>query len=162
MNKNCPACGLRIAEAKLEEHLADHAKSCKWCGMGMPVLALDRNGVLCSITERPGIWSHASDDDYWPCERMAHLTVSPSTEPPERKFSSPTLAPLEVLCRRIGNLIGDACDSYQAADRTRPRIGFTLLMFTFGKGGWMTYISNAQREDMIQTMKEFTEKSKAQ
>ena len=36
--------------------------------------------------------------------------------------------------------------------------GFTFLMYSFGEGGNMFYISNAMREDMIKSMKEFIEK----
>lgn len=36
--------------------------------------------------------------------------------------------------------------------------GFNLLLFTFGEGGNMFYISNAQREDMIRAMQEFIAK----
>jgi hypothetical protein len=33
--------------------------------------------------------------------------------------------------------------------------GFTLLLFNFGHGGGMFYISNARHEDMIKAMREF-------
>lgn len=33
--------------------------------------------------------------------------------------------------------------------------GFGLFLFTFGKDGTMTWISNARREDMIQALQEF-------
>lgn len=33
--------------------------------------------------------------------------------------------------------------------------GFNLLIFNFGKNGSMFYISNAERESMIEAMKEF-------
>jgi predicted hydrocarbon binding protein len=39
--------------------------------------------------------------------------------------------------------------------------GFTLLIYTFGEGGTMTYISNAQREDMLKAMQEFLQKQGA-
>ena len=35
-----------------------------------------------------------------------------------------------------------------------PGVGFTLLLFTFGEGGWLTYLSSAQRADMIRTLRE--------
>ena len=37
-------------------------------------------------------------------------------------------------------------------------MGFTLLMFDFGAGGNMFYISNAQREDVLKSMQEFISK----
>jgi hypothetical protein len=36
--------------------------------------------------------------------------------------------------------------------------GFNLLIFSFGDGGSMFYLSNAQREDMIRAMQEFIAK----
>jgi hypothetical protein len=36
----------------------------------------------------------------------------------------------------------------------RPGIGFALLLFDFGDGGGMAYMSNAEREDMIQAVEE--------
>ena len=33
--------------------------------------------------------------------------------------------------------------------------GFTLLIYSFGEGGSIFYISNANRADMLQAMKEF-------
>jgi hypothetical protein len=36
--------------------------------------------------------------------------------------------------------------------------GFGLLMFTYGEGGTMTWISSAQREDMLKAMQEFIQK----
>ena len=38
---------------------------------------------------------------------------------------------------------------------TEKKTGFVLLMFDFAHGGRMNYISNAQREDMLLSMKEF-------
>ena len=36
-----------------------------------------------------------------------------------------------------------------------PGHGFALLIFEFGEKGQLSYISNAQRDDMIATMKDF-------
>ena len=35
------------------------------------------------------------------------------------------------------------------------RMGFALLVFDFGEGGFMNYISNSNREDMIKALEEF-------
>lgn len=40
-------------------------------------------------------------------------------------------------------------------------VGYAFLMFTFGEDGWMTYASNAQRDDMIKSLKEMLEKMEA-
>lgn len=58
------------------------------------------------------------------------------------------LRDLEQTCRRIGETIGGACKPY----------GFTLLMFDFGGANedrHMTYISNADRDDMLRAIDEF-------
>lgn len=39
--------------------------------------------------------------------------------------------------------------------RLPPEWGFTLLIFTYGEGGAMTYISSAERADMLKAMYEF-------
>lgn len=52
----------------------------------------------------------------------------------------------------------------EVAEYAKTRIplgmGFTLLMFDFGEGGNMFYISNAQRDDVIKSMQEFIDKNK--
>lgn len=34
-------------------------------------------------------------------------------------------------------------------------VGFALLVFDFGKGGFMNYISNSERADVVRAMREF-------
>lgn len=41
-------------------------------------------------------------------------------------------------------------------------MGFTLLLFDFGEGGNMFYMSSADREDMIKAMKEFISKQESE
>lgn len=36
-----------------------------------------------------------------------------------------------------------------------PGWGFNLMLFTYGEGGNLFYISSAEREDVIKVMKEF-------
>lgn len=55
----------------------------------------------------------------------------------------------ETVLRDIGRIIKDALP---------PHLGFTLLIYDYGEGGNMFYLSSAQREDMINSMKEFIEK----
>ncbi len=62
------------------------------------------------------------------------------------------LAALEALCREVGGMIGDMMP---------PGVGFMMMIFTLGEGGWMTYLSNAERDDMIRALTEFIEKQKA-
>lgn len=40
-----------------------------------------------------------------------------------------------------------------------PNTGFVVLAFDFGPGGRLEYISNAKREEVIQLMIEFIEKT---
>lgn len=41
------------------------------------------------------------------------------------------------------------------AEQMPEGYGFSLLIFSYGEGGSMFYMSNAQRPDMIKAMKEF-------
>lgn len=56
---------------------------------------------------------------------------------------------IEVLLGELGHWIGD---------KMPEGWGFNLLLFSFGEKGSMFYISNAQRTDMIEAMKEFIQK----
>ena len=40
-----------------------------------------------------------------------------------------------------------------------PGLGITLMIFNFGEKGTMSYISNAERGDMIEAMLEFIDKN---
>ncbi len=44
---------------------------CKWCDKGDEPTVLDRDGVLSSISGQPGLWAHAYEDNWWPCQRKA-------------------------------------------------------------------------------------------
>ncbi len=59
-------------------------------------------------------------------------------------------AELEEKARHIGRLIGTACPE---------GAGFCLMLFDLGKGkhGEMTYISNANRVDMLKCVRELLE-----
>jgi hypothetical protein len=56
---------------------------------------------------------------------------------------------LEEHCRVIGGLLRNA-----VSDLGGPRIGFALLLFNFGDGGSIAYMSNAERRDMINALEE--------
>lgn len=60
---------------------------------------------------------------------------------------------LEAKARSVGRLIGDQCP---------PGVGFCLMMFTFGEGGWSTYLSNADPESMIEAIRELADKRERQ
>lgn len=57
-------------------------------------------------------------------------------------------AAIAATLKDIGHLIGGACP---------PGWGFALFMFDFGEGANRTisYISNADRESMVKTLREF-------
>lgn len=55
----------------------------------------------------------------------------------------------EEMLRVIGERLREACP---------PGFGFALLVFTMPGAGSMFYMSNAERESMIQTMEEFIAK----
>lgn len=65
-------------------------------------------------------------------------------------MSEVRLAELEKKAREIGRII---------KGQMPEGVGFTLLVFTLGEGGWMTYMSSAERTTMIEAMKEFIEKA---
>lgn len=56
---------------------------------------------------------------------------------------------LEETARDIGRTIAEA---------TPEGAGFVLVLFDFGPGGHMTYLSNARREDMIAMFSELINK----
>lgn len=55
----------------------------------------------------------------------------------------------EQAARRIGRIIGPSLPKGW---------GFTLMLYTFGVDGFSTYISNAERPNMILALKEMIEK----
>jgi hypothetical protein len=62
----------------------------------------------------------------------------------------------EVRNEQVENALKDIG---QLVARSVPNgFGFAILMFNFGEGGGMFYVSNAQRKDMIKAMKEFVER----
>mgnify|MGYP001589287051 CR=1 FL=1 len=61
-----------------------------------------------------------------------------------------SLSDLEHTCRMIGEAIG----SVLAEQHGKSQVGFALLLFDFGDGGHLTYLSNANRLDMIKALYE--------
>lgn len=59
------------------------------------------------------------------------------------------LEELEKQARDIGLTIKGALP---------PGVGFALLVFDFGEGGSLTWISNAERDDMLRALQEFMQK----
>lgn len=59
------------------------------------------------------------------------------------------LAELEAHARKLGRAIG--------ADLPKT-VGFVVWLFEWGSDGWSTYISNAQRDSMIESLEELLKK----
>lgn len=69
----------------------------------------------------------------------------------------------------IGNLIGGAFDDMNEAEPDALRACFALLAFTVEDNpaddpdqGWMTWVSNADRSDMIKALREMADKLEAE
>jgi hypothetical protein len=76
---------------------------------------------------------------------LPHAVPPPAVvEPPN--YQTDDDAAVRPIAKDIGRII---------ADQLPDGWGFTLLLFTFGPGGSLSYISNADRSDMLLTMKEF-------
>lgn len=65
---------------------------------------------------------------------------------------------IEAHARAVGNRIGDALER----DFGKHNVGFCLMLFTFGEGGWSTYLSNAEPVDMIAALRELADKRERQ
>lgn len=60
---------------------------------------------------------------------------------------------LEKQCADIGREIGALLPA---------GVGFSLIVFDFGEGGNLAYVSNANRSDMIRSLEELLAKWKAE
>lgn len=58
---------------------------------------------------------------------------------------------LEKLTADLGRGLGSVLKE------SAPDLGFCLLMFNYGEGGALAYVSSARREDMLKTLDEFRE-----
>lgn len=70
-----------------------------------------------------------------------------------RAMTEIRLHEIEQQARNVGRLIGNSLPE---------GVGFCLMMFTFGEGGWSTFLSNAEPEDMIKGIRELADKREAQ
>jgi hypothetical protein len=61
----------------------------------------------------------------------------------------PRVRELEREAYQIGRVL---------ADNMPPDMGFALVLFDLGRGGFLTWMSNAQRQDMITLLRELTER----
>jgi hypothetical protein len=71
---------------------------------------------------------------------------TPVLQPPDINYTEPDPLDIQRTMKGLGTKIGEALpDGW----------GFNLLIFTYGEGGSLFYISSAQRSDVINVMKEF-------
>lgn len=82
-------------------------------------------------------------------ELKEHITPDPRAELGQMQYTTPDLDGIAPMLRDIGGRIGAALP---------PGYGFNLMIFNFGEGGNMFYISNGERSDMIKAMREFIQK----
>ncbi len=83
----------------------------------------------------------------------------------------PAAAADEKAARAAGEQIGLDLDHFKAVGKDignvlktaigSARVGFGLFLFSFGEGGWMTWLSNAERADMTRALKEWIAKNEA-
>ena len=64
--------------------------------------------------------------------------------------------PLEATVRGIGQVLGRAIED--AGAKQGRHLGFALCVYDFGPKGFMTYMSNGRRADMVKALRELLEK----
>jgi len=78
-----------------------------------------------------------------------------------REIDPKTLRGLEAQARSLGKTLDDAINPPSpATGKRRRKIGFALLLFSFD-GPELTWLSNAERKDMIRLLDEILLKMKA-
>ena len=71
----------------------------------------------------------------------------------------PELVELETLAREVGRLIQTAIAQEMAEAPGTRKIGFALYLFDFGDSGWITYVANGARGDVVRMMREWIERT---
>ncbi len=67
------------------------------------------------------------------------------------------LAELNAITRMMGKALAE-----EMADKSSgPPIGFALFCFDFGPDGFLSYVSNASREDVTRMLREHLERMEA-
>jgi len=79
--------------------------------------------------------------------------MAPNEVPSGDSPDALVFAEMQRLLKDVGMKVASACP---------PGIGFALLVFQFGPGGFMTYASNGQREDMVKAMRELIARVEAE
>ena len=66
---------------------------------------------------------------------------------------------LEVRAREVGNPMKKVCENWSL--RTGRSIGFLFMLYDHGEGGFLSYMSNSERSDVVKMLEEFIGKVKA-
>lgn len=66
---------------------------------------------------------------------------------------------LEVRALEIAGLLKASCD--RVKKQTNRDVGFVLLLYDHGPGGFLSYMSNSERGDVVKLMKEFIDKAES-
>jgi hypothetical protein len=77
-------------------------------------------------------------------------TATPPAPVHQAHYTTPDAVTMRPLLQRLGAFISQALPAGW---------GFNLLLFTFGEGGHLFYIANADRADVIATMREFIQRN---
>lgn len=56
---------------------------------------------------------------------------------------------------KLRQLASNLDEIFNGPNLKERKVGFALLVFEFGTGNFLNYISNTQRQDMIVAMREF-------
>ena len=152
---NCPKCGSEISNLtpfcpncrSIEDLGSKPVESnsfiCRECMGTLRPFGPDPHTLLCENLTALAIERHNAGDK----RSVSHADLRHGLPNP-----SPWLTAAEKACREIAKLVGSQCP---------PNWGFCLMMFQFD-GDEFTYISNAQRVDMIKFLREFAGKLEAQ
>lgn len=81
------------------------------------------------------------------------MNAGVSTEVLMKDIDPAKLRYLEAKAREIGKLIDDAINESITGGQSNKKFGFALLLFSFD-GSELTWISNAEREDMTKALEE--------
>jgi hypothetical protein len=78
------------------------------------------------------------------------VVVPPAPVVPDMNYTTADAAEIRPLLQKLGGHIGSALPEGW---------GFNLLLFTYGEGGSLFYISSAERQDVIALMREYIQRN---
>lgn len=72
--------------------------------------------------------------------------MSPHEDPQLEEHARTIARRLKTVCENVGR-------------KTNRNIGFMLMLYDHGEGGFLSYMSNSRREDVLETLREFIDKA---